>query len=149
MDKHIHIAKTVDEEKAALKIRYEVQFKPHGLTMENATNYRPSEKDFTIIYKDDGKICAAANAFILPNNEAELVHLAVMPEYQKQGLGKKMVMAMEEVMQKKGMKAMTICARDYLNKFYSSLGYKPVGEIIKYPDFAKIGIYHQMMRKDL
>lgn len=145
----IKLAETAEEIEKALELRYEVQFKPWGLTREQSVKEQPSEQSFTIIFDEDGQILAAATVFVVGDAKAELLHLAVSAEHQSKGIGKKMVLAIEDILRKKGLEEIVIVARDYLQKFYADLGYEAIGELVEYPEFAEKGVFHQRMVKRL
>lgn len=72
----IKLAETPEEIEKALELRYEVQFKPWGLTREQSVKEQPSGQSFTIIFDEDGQILAAATAFVVGDGKAELLEMA-------------------------------------------------------------------------
>jgi GNAT superfamily N-acetyltransferase len=145
----IKLAMTRKEMDAALEIRYQTQFRPQGLGRENINRHDLNDDPITLICMEGGKIIAATTAFIIGNSKARLLHLGVLPEHQHKGTGKKMVLAMEKELSKRGVKKNIILARTYLKKFYSGLGYRASGKVKKYPGFAERGVFHRLMEKEI
>lgn len=145
----IKIAKTSKEIRQALDVRYDVLLKPQGYGPEDVKKYDLNDDPITVICADGDKIVASATAFILPTSESKLIYLAVLPEYQRKGIGKDLVRAIECELKKRGVNRSLIQARTYLKDFYTSLGYEPAGEIERFPGFEEKGIFHQQMARKL
>ena len=70
--------------------------------------------------------------------------VAIDPEHQKKGLGRRLVAFSEEVAIERGFREMTMHARATAVPFYERLGYTIDGE-----EYEEVGIPHRTMRKDL
>lgn len=77
-------------------------------------------------------------------SEVKMRQVAVAPEFQRQGLGRRLVAFSEDFAKSKGFKAMVLNARDTAIEFYLRLGYEAYGE-----PFEEVTIPHQAMRKSL
>ena len=142
-------AKTQKEIEGALNVRYISELKPLGISKKDVKKEDLNDEPINLINVVDGKIVASVTAFLVSEKESALFYLGVLPEFESRGIGKKMVLAMEKLLKNKGIKKNSIVARNHLQKFYSGLGYTPVGKIKKYPGFAEKGIFHRKMVKNL
>ncbi len=89
-------------------------------------------------YIDDCPIGAAR----LLNDKVGRV--ATLKEYRKQGVGKAIMLKIEEYAKSKGMKKLRLHAQLYVKDFYEKLGYEPYGDI-----FQEAEIDHISMEKIL
>lgn len=86
---------------------------------------------FHVVLKKAGKIVAYTR--IVPHEDQ--VHISfgrvlVVKEYRKQNLGKKIIKAtLEEIQKQFPDKGIKIQAQSYLKKFYSSFGFKAISDI--------------------
>ena len=73
-----------------------------------------------------------------------LFQMAVDPEVQGQGLGRKLVIALEEHLAGEGVERIELHSRGYAIGFYERLGYTCFGE-----PYEEVGIPHRNMEKAL
>lgn len=78
----------------------------------------------------------------LNKNVMKMRQVAVSENFQKQGIGKKMVKFAEKFASDKGYKSFELNARNEAIKFYRSMNYKTIGN-----EFLEVGIKHQKMIK--
>lgn len=78
------------------------------------------------------------------DKRVKMRQVAVASEWQRKGVGAKMVVFVEEFAKNSGFVEMVLHARDNAVPFYLSLGYEVVGE-----GFEEVGIPHHSMRKIL
>jgi predicted GNAT family N-acyltransferase len=83
---------------------------------------------------------------ILTRNDkrVKMRQVAVASEWQRKGVGAKMVVFVEGLAKNSGFLEMVLHARDSAVPFYLSLGYEVVGE-----GFEEVGIPHHAMRRTL
>ena len=74
----------------------------------------------------------------------QLRGMAVLPEYQKKGLGELLMQGAEDTIAAKGGKAIWFNAREVAVGFYEKMGYAITGEPFSIGD---IGIHHVMYRQ--
>ncbi len=74
----------------------------------------------------------------------QMRQVAVHPDYQRDGVGTRMVKFAEHVARDNGFRKMTLNARKTAVPFYEKLGYTTVGD-----EFIEITIPHFPMEKDL
>jgi len=78
-------------------------------------------RDF-FVYEIDGKIVGVGSLHIFWEDLAEIKSLAVLPEYQHMGIGKKIVKACIEEAKQLGIKK--VFALTYVPEFFKKLGFK-------------------------
>lgn len=96
------------------------------------------------LFGSEQNLVACLQAVRLSATEAKLRQMAVQPTLQGHGLGRQIVQSVEEVLQRDGVRQLTLHARSSVLGFYSRLGYVPMGE-----EFTEVGIPHQKMFKEL
>lgn len=108
--------------------------------------------DLKMEYRDIHLVCIApageiVGCLILSDKGGKKVKMrqvAVDKPLQKQGIGKMLVEASEQLARHRGYDCITLHARDTAIPFYLNLGYVPVGE-----PFTEVTIWHQEMEKRL
>jgi len=90
-------------------------------------------------------IFEATHAFFTEEKQYQLRGMAVLPGYQKKGLGERLVLAAEEHARSHGGKRMWFNAREIALGFYRKMGYDITGVAFSIGD---IGI-HYVMHKPL
>ena len=92
----------------------------------------------------EGQVVACLILTPVGNESAHMRQVAVVPERQRQGLGRLIVEASEGVARNKGFHKMILHARDTAVPFYLALGYTITGE-----PFEEVSIPHLQMFKIL
>ena len=98
-----------------------------------------------VLYDDKGK--AAATVRLLPNKDltqVTLQRMAVLVDYQGQGLGSILLKEVEDFAQEQGFQTISLHAQLGALKFYLNNGYQEVGNI-----FEEAGIQHITVEKSL
>jgi predicted GNAT family N-acyltransferase len=81
---------------------------------------------------------------ILDDGTAKAERFAVLEEHRGQGIGRALVVAVEDEVRRRNAREVVIAAQIQAQSFYEQLGYQPYGE-----RFEEAGITHTMMRKIL
>lgn len=76
---------------------------------------------------DNGKLVAVGRLYV-SGDEAQIRFMAVIPECRGQGLGSRMVQALEQVARQQGVRRLVMNAREEAVAFYSQCGFTVVGE---------------------
>lgn len=98
-----------------------------------------------VLYDDKGQ--ATATVRLLPNidlTQVTLQRMAVLDNYQDQGLGSILLKEAEDFAQEQGFKSISLHAQLRALKFYLNNGYQEVGQI-----FEEAGIQHITVEKSL
>ncbi|WP_217580891.1 GNAT family N-acetyltransferase [Lysinibacillus sp. GbtcB16] len=72
----------------------------------------------------------------------KLERICIVEEFRKFGLGKEIIMGLEQIARDNGLTKAKLNAQSYAEVFYEKLGYKRVGE-----EFMDCGIPHILMKK--
>lgn len=131
------------EHAAELMLRWEVLRKPLG--MPPGSEVIPEEKECLHMIALDGRRVVGCVLFCPESTEkGKLFQMAFSEEYQGKGFGRKLIVAMEDALEKRGYKDIYLHAREDSEGFYQKMGYQPEGDLIKY-----FSIPHRLMRKSL
>lgn len=127
----------------SLALRYEVLRKPLGLHFDPA-ELRAEHSEIHVVHLHDNLVTGCmllkpVNADIL-----KMRQVAVSQEFQKQGIGAKMVQFAEEYASQNGYKTIELHARASAVPFYLGLQYHCIGD-----EFLEVEIPHFKMEKQL
>lgn len=89
------------------------------------------KKSIHLLLKVNDKIAATARIFKSDNSSSKWTvgRFAVLKEYRGKGLGSYLMKKVEEKIKEQGGLIAELSAQKQAEKFYLSLGYKPMGEI--------------------
>jgi len=127
----------------ALVLREQVLRLPLGLTL-SAEDKADEDKQLHFALLHQGQVAACVSFKILEQQQLKLRQMAVMPDFQGQGLGKKLILLAEKYAAQLGYLAIHMAARDVAQNFYRKLGYVSQGSY-----FTEVGIQHIHMSKTL
>jgi predicted GNAT family N-acyltransferase len=91
---------------------------------------------------DGGTLAACVIAVLLSPTEAKIRQMAVRPEHQGKGCGRRMIEELERYLIAKGISHISMHARMSAEGFYEKLGYLRTGD-----EFTEVGIPHVRMEK--
>ena len=126
----------------ARALRYRVLREPFGAPP--GSEYFAFEPESLHLVAHDPNGVVVACVLFHPESEAagRLFHMAVSPALQRTGLGRRLVRALEEELGRRGVREVSLHARDTAVPFYERLGYTCVGE-----PFVEVGIVHRHMHR--
>ena len=127
-------------------LRYEVLRKPWGQP-------KGSERDEgeetsihrMVIDEKTREVLAVGRLQYNSKDEAQIRYMAVANAFQRQGLGRQIISALEDIAREKGIQRMILSARENALQFYHDNGY----EIVKKTHLLFGKIQHWLMRKEL
>ncbi|MDD4699025.1 MAG: GNAT family N-acetyltransferase [Oscillospiraceae bacterium] len=122
-------------------IRKAVFCEEQGFSVEGEFDNMDDVSCFVLLY-DDKKAVATARFFMLSQDVAKIGRIAVLKEYRKMGLGRKLMEAAMEFATEKGAVTFDVGAQQQAIGFYESIGFTVCGE--KYDDE---GVPHYPMIK--
>lgn len=112
---------------------------------------RGSEKDdiedscVHIMARENDAVIGVGRLQFNPGSEAQIRYMAVSPEHERRGVGKRIIHALEQEAIEKGAGYIFLHARERAVGFYERLGYRVTGK--SYLLFDEI--QHYTMRKDI
>lgn len=107
--------------------RWTLLRKPIGKSIESLKDKYDSWA-FHLIGIKQGKIVACGRLHFNNLNEAQIRYMAVDNSLQKQGIGKKILVLLEEKAKKKNAKKIILNARNHAVTFYKKSGYSVLGK---------------------
>ena len=137
---------TSEEFKKYYNLRYEILRKPWG----QPPGSERDEGEETSIHRmiidnKTGDALAVGRLQFNSTHEAQIRYMAVLDEFQGQGLGSQIISALEDVARENGNKWMILSARGNALQFYKNNGY----EIMIKTHLLFGEIQHWLMRKEL
>jgi N-acetylglutamate synthase-like GNAT family acetyltransferase len=125
-------------------LREEVLRKPIGLSLKDE-DLRAEEFDIILAAIDRGKVIGCV-MLRTTNDPAvfKLRQMAVNPDWQKKGIGNKLVSTAEELLRQKQIERIILHARVTASGFYTKMGYRITSD-----KFTEVGIPHVAMEKAL
>ena len=88
-----------------------------------------NELSVWLVAEHDGKVAGYIGSQIVPD-EADMMNLAVAPEFRRQGLGRKLALALFDALRAHSVVSLTLEVRDSNEpaiRLYESLGFRQVG----------------------
>lgn len=131
------------EYELALKLRTQVLRDPLGLKFTEA-ELAMDRDDIHIGAFSGDRILGCLILTRKSESAMKMRQVAVAPEAQGMGIGKKMVLFSEELAAQAGCSEISLAARDTAVPFYQALNYEMYGE-----PFLEVGIPHRWMKKKL
>lgn len=126
-----------------VELRNTILLEPIGLSYYDEVFEQDDESIFCGCY-DGGELIACC---VLTELEKDLVRfrqMAVVEEYQRQGIGSQLLTFAENVARENGFKEVTLHAQRKVEEFYLANKYHFNGE-----EFVEAGIVHILMNKNL
>lgn len=127
----------------SIVIRNEVFRKPHGLDIKDDDLSSDKIVEMFGAYLDD-KMIATIFLDIVDVNTIKIRNVAILEEYRGKGLGKYLMVYVEDIARKRGYTRSILMGRVTAEKFYNKLGYKTLCEPYDYKT-----VPHVDMEKEL
>ena len=131
----------------ACKLRYQVFFAEYNLPFSILFDDREAVSFHIIIANElNNQVIAYGKLTPNPNQIYQISQMVVSPDYQRQGLGKQIILALIAIAEEKKAKSIILDARILAVGFYQKFGFEITGS--EHPS-TKTGIAHIYMRKQL
>ena len=141
---------TTKREKSELdRLLWNVLWKPLNLPRHIRDSFKIDSPQIELIAVDGKVITGVLVANWLSENEIEIRHIAVRPDYQENSIGTLLVEELFKLVREKTPLRIQIHARNTSIGFFSKLGFKLSGGRLDHKDFIKQGIWVQQMSRDL
>ena len=124
--------------------RWEFLRKPLGKSIESLKD-EYEDSSYHLIGVIDNKIIACGRLHFNSDNEAQIRYMAIDENFQRKGIGVKIIEMLEAEAKKKQINKIVLNARNHVIKFYAKSGYRAVR---KY-EGSDTGIPHTTMEKIL
>ena len=138
--------KTSEEFRKYYNLRYEMLRKPWGQPIGSERDEEETTSIHRMIIDEKAsEVLAVGRLQFNSIDEAQIRYMAVVDEFQGQGLGSQIISALENVAKENGNKWMILSARENAIQFYKNNGYK----IVRKTHLLFDKIQHWLMQKDL
>jgi len=124
-------------------LRDAVLRRPLGLSLHDEDTRADAADRIVIAENENGGVIGCVMLKALPRAVFKLRQMAVAPECQGTGVGRRVVQAAEEIAWREGGIRIEMHARLAVLPFYQKLGYTVEGDV-----FTEVGIPHYFMKKD-
>ena len=124
--------------------RWEILRKPIGKSIESLKDEHENSS-YHLIGLVDNKIIACGRLHYNSPNEAQIRYMAINENFQRKGIGVKIIELLEVEAKKKQVSKIILNARDHVLEFYKKSGYVAV----KKYEGSDTGIPHTRMEKIL
>jgi N-acetylglutamate synthase-like GNAT family acetyltransferase len=140
----VHISQSKSELDNIIQLRYDILRKPWNKPIESVTDEHESTA-INAYVKDDNKIIGCGRLQLNTKELAQIRFMAVADLHQGKGIGKYIVLKLEDDAKRLGVQKIELHARKNAVEFYKSLGYEVVSESYKLWDT----IQHYLMIKNI
>ncbi len=123
----IKTPKTREDFKAYYALRYRVLHEPWGHPKgTEKDDYEPISDHFMAV-NEKGEVVGVAKLYEKEEEVGHVSHLAVAPEYQRQGIGRLLMDAVEKRARKRGFKTIGTMTRVTATSYFERFGFRVVG----------------------
>ncbi len=120
--------KTRDEFRAYYELRYRILRKPWGQVRDTEKDdYEPISQHFMAVDDETGEIVGVVKVFEKEPEVGWMSHLAVEKMYQRKGVGRMLVEAVEKQAKANGFKRLGCMARLNTTKYFEKYGFRLEG----------------------
>ena len=128
------------------ELLWRILWQPLGFPRDVHQEFKVEGESVELVAKESGRVTGGVVAVWTGDTEVELRHLAVAPEAQNQGTGRRLIESVVEIVRPKGCRRVHTIARNTSVDFFRSLGFKTAsGTAPEHPVFRKRGIVFQLM----
>jgi predicted GNAT family N-acyltransferase len=128
-----------------LDLRYTILRKPWGQPKQSTTDEGEARSLHLLIVDADGSALAAGRLEFKDDGNAKIRSMAIREDQQGNGWGRKVIDRLEAAARERGIRSLTLDAREPAVGFYLRLGYRDLG-----PSYLLFGqIPHRKMKKNL
>jgi N-acetylglutamate synthase-like GNAT family acetyltransferase len=128
------------------ELLWRILWEPLHLPRSMRQEFKVEGESFELVAKENGRVTGGAVVIWTGDDEVELRHMAVEPEAQMQGTGRRLIDRLVEIVRSKGCRKIHTMARNTSVGFYENLGFrKAPGTVPAHPAFSKHGIFFELM----
>ncbi|MDY7023523.1 MAG: GNAT family N-acetyltransferase [Cyanobacteriota bacterium] len=134
MDKkaiQIRLVHNESEQQALYFQRWLVLRSPLGLP-QGSEQDKYEHQSVHLIAILDNQVVGSVRLRILASQIGSLAYLAVLPQFQRQGIGSQLVKHLIQVAQNRGLPTVRAMARKEMLGFYQKLGFEPKGDEVEF-----------------
>lgn len=132
------------EYRQACELRQRVLRAPIGLDLRDEDLTPEVSQLHFGLFDGGGAMLGCAIAACQPDGRVRIRQMAVAPEHQRLGCGRRIMESIERRLAQRGLTRIILHARQAVSGFYERLGYVRTG-----PVFTEVGLPHVLMEKTL
>lgn len=133
-----------DAYRQTLWLREQVLRRPLGQSLSERDLEGEQDQWHFGLFDENGRLTACLVAAPTGDRSVRLRQMAVDPDHHSQGLGRRLIRAVEEELDRRGITSIGLHARTSAAGFYARLGYRATGD-----EFMEVGVPHRAMGKTL
>jgi N-acetylglutamate synthase-like GNAT family acetyltransferase len=142
----IEPAASLKDEDELDELLWRILWHPLGLARRVRQGFKVDGESLELVAKENGRITGGVVAVWTGDTEVELRHLAVVQEAQNQGVGRRLVESMIEIVRPKGCRRIHTIARNTSVGFFRNVGFRTApGAAPEHTVFKKHGIVFELM----
>ncbi len=126
------------------QLREEVLMSPIGITFHEGIAAQDAESDHFAAFLEGVMVGVVLLSPTAQPGQSRLRQMAVRPDAQGMGVGRKLVESAEEWARRQAIREIRLHARVSAIGFYERLGYRLCGDV-----FMEVGLEHRLMTKEL
>lgn len=147
---NITITKLSSEDNDSVnELLWKVLWRPIELPQDIRNEFKLDGEEITLVAKNIGQILGVIVANQIDDSKYEIRHIAVNPESQKCGIGKKLISALEKILEQEEIDTIKAIARNTSQSFFETIGFVKMQDYPNHPKFLKHGITFVLMKKKI
>ncbi|MEW4285288.1 GNAT family N-acetyltransferase [Priestia koreensis] len=135
-------ARTQQQQDDAYFVRKTVFVEEQGVPAELEIDQHDKTAVHIVAYDNERPV--GAGRFRIVDGYGKVERVCVLPSHRKDGVGKQLMLKMQEVAKEQGLSKLKLNAQTHAEGFYKHLGYKTVSD-----EFLDAGMPHVTMTKEL
>lgn len=128
----------------ARRVREAVFVHEQGISRQDEWDDADARATHAVVLNPQGIPVATGRLLLDADGQAHIGRMAVLKAWRGQGLGLKIMRALEQAARQQGRDSIVLSAQCSAQKFYERQAYRPEGEV-----YEEVGIAHVLMRKRL
>lgn len=130
------------------ELLWRILWQPLGLPRDVRQGFKVAGESIELVANENGRVTAGVVAVWTGGTEVELRHMAVLPEAQNKGIGRRLIATVVEIVRPKGCQRIHTIARNTSVGFFKKLGFTTATGIPpEHPIFKKHGIVFEPMKR--
>jgi N-acetylglutamate synthase-like GNAT family acetyltransferase len=129
---------------------WQILWEPLGLPRDIRQKLSVDGEQLELATKDNGRIVGGLVAVWTNKSEAELRHLAVTPDAQNRGIGRRLVAALLEIILPRGCRRIHTISRNTSTGFFKKLGFTQAsGKAPEHAAFKNYGVTFELLERNI
>ena len=140
---------SLEDSDAVNELLWKVLWQPLELPRNIRDEFKLDGEEITLVAKNIEQILGVIVAYQINDSEYEIRHIAVNPDVQKCGIGNKLISALENILEEKGVDTVQAISRNTSQPFFETVGFVKIRDHPNHPKLLKYGITFAIMKKKI